>query len=87
MQYLHASLFSPTKRTLLKAVENGNFIGWPNLTVHNVKQYLNETTHTAKGHLNQHRQNLQSTKTSNTIDNDHFSKETKPLQMSVWLQS
>ena len=58
---MHAALFSPTKTTLLKAIENGNFIGWPGLNVKDVKKHMDETSHTAKGHLNQHRQNLQST--------------------------
>ena len=79
MQYLHAALFSPSKRTLLRAIANGNFIGWPNFTVQNVKKYLEETTHTAKGHLKQHRQNLQSTKEANMIHDDHFPVETKTV--------
>ena len=29
LQYMHASLFSPRKSTLLKAIQNGNFVGWP----------------------------------------------------------
>ena len=29
VQYMHAILFSPRKSTFLKAVRNGNFIGWP----------------------------------------------------------
>ena len=62
LQYMHASLFSPTKSTLLKAIHNGNFIGWPGLTTNNVSKFLHETTATALGHMDQERQGLQSTK-------------------------
>ena len=62
MTYFHACCFSPNKTTFLQAVKNGNFVTWPQLTYKNVKKYLQETPATAKGHLNQERKNLQSTK-------------------------
>eukprot|EP00957_Ditylum_brightwellii_P028290 2137304-Ditylum_brightwellii.AAC.1 len=34
---------------------------WPSLTVEMVTKYLDKSTATSKGHLNQQRQNLQST--------------------------
>ena len=61
IQYLHATLGSPSKSTLLHAIRNNHLIGWPGLTVKNVNKYLNATPATAKGHLDQHCQNLQST--------------------------
>ena len=61
IQYLHATLGSPSKSTLLHAIRNNHLIGWPGLTIDNVNKYLTETPATAKGHLDQHRQNLQST--------------------------
>lgn len=70
MQYFHATLYSPTKSTLLKAVKNGNFIGWPGLTSNNITKHLQETEHTAKGHLDQHRKNLQSTINQQVVDHD-----------------
>ncbi len=54
IQYLYATLFSPSKSTLLQAVMNNNFLGWPGLTFENVTKYLSETPATAKGHLDQH---------------------------------
>ena len=62
IQYLHAALLSPAKSTLLKAINNNHFIGWPGLTSQNVAKFLTETPATAKGHLDQHKKNLQSTK-------------------------
>ena len=61
VQYIHATLFSPSKSTLLNAIRNGLLSGWPGLTLDNVNKYLAKTTATAKGHLDQHRMNLQST--------------------------
>ena len=51
LQYFHACLFSPTKSTLLKAIQNGNLATWPALTHDNVHKYMDETTATALGIL------------------------------------
>ena len=32
IRYLHASIGFPTKRTCIKAIKKGNFIGWPLVT-------------------------------------------------------
>ena len=61
IQYSHTTLGSTSKSTLLHAICNNHLIGWPGLTLENVNKYLDETPATAKGHLDQHRQNLQST--------------------------
>ncbi len=47
----------------LKAIKAGNYVGWPMLTERNVQKYYPETIETAKGHLNQTRKNVRSTKT------------------------
>ena len=62
IQFYQGCLFSPAKSTLLKAVNNNNFITWPGLTPTNVQKYYKDTVYTAKGHLNQEKQNIQSTK-------------------------
>ena len=54
IQYLHATLGSPSKSLLLHAIRNNHLIGWPGLTLENVNKYLDETPATAKGHLDQH---------------------------------
>eukprot|EP00804_Cyclotella_cryptica_P030326 CCRYP_011862-RA/>CCRYP_011862-RA protein AED:0.33 eAED:0.33 QI:0/0/0/1/0.66/0.75/4/0/887 len=48
IRWMHAS-------TWLKAVQAGNFIGWPLLTSRNIQKYFPETVETPKGHLNQSR--------------------------------
>ena len=59
---MYAACGFPVKSTWIKAIEAGNFKGWPLLTVKKVKKYYPETTETPKGHLNQVRQNVRSTK-------------------------
>jgi hypothetical protein len=62
IKWLHAVCGYPVKSTWLKAIKAGNFIGWPLLTEHNVKKHYPETCETPKGHLNQSRKNVRSTK-------------------------
>ena len=59
---MHAACGFPVKSTLIKAIEAENFAGWPLLTVKRVKKYYPEMSETPKGHLNQARQNVRSTK-------------------------
>ena len=63
-QWLHASCGSPNHSTFIKAIEKGNFISWPGLSVNLINKHLPPNEATAKGHLNQERKNLQSTKPS-----------------------
>ena len=60
---------------MLQAINNNHLLGCPGLTTANVTKYLQETTATAKGHLNQHKKNIQSTKNVQQIlhDNDTVS--------------
>ncbi len=60
---MHAVCGYPVKSTWLKAIKVGNYVGWPMLNECNVQKYYPETTETAKGHLNQTRKNVRSTKT------------------------
>jgi hypothetical protein len=62
IKWMHAVCGYQVKTTWLKAIKAGNYIGWPLLTVKNVMKYYPETTETPKGHLNQTRKNLRSTK-------------------------
>ena len=63
--FFHGALFSPVKATLLKAINNNHFVGWPGLTKKLISRHLLDTVATAKGHQNQERQQLQTTKPSN----------------------
>jgi hypothetical protein len=52
----------PVKSTWLKAIKAGNFVSWPLLTEQNVSKYYPDTAETQKGHMNQARKNVRSTK-------------------------
>jgi hypothetical protein len=62
IKWMHAVCGYPVKSTWLKAVKAGNYVGWPMLTKRNVQKYYPETSKTAKGHMNQTRKNVRSTK-------------------------
>jgi hypothetical protein len=61
IKYLHACCFSPVTETWIKSIQNGYFATWPSITVENVRTYLFKSDATAKGHINQIRQNIRST--------------------------
>ena len=82
-QYLHACAFSPAIDTFTKAIKNGNFISWPGINDLNFKSLLKTTVATAKGHLNQERQGLQST--NDTIIDFLRTKRKLKHTTSFWL--
>lgn len=65
--FLHAACFSPCTATFVKAIKNGNFATWPGLTEKLVTKFLAPSIATARGHMKQERQHLQSTKNSKPI--------------------
>jgi len=62
IKWMHAVCGYPVKSTWIKAIKAGNYVGWPMLTERNVQKYYPETTETTKGHMNQTRKNVRSTK-------------------------
>jgi hypothetical protein len=52
--------------------KNGNFSSWRGLNEHSIEKYLSKSTSTAKGHLNQQRQNARTTKIKDaqTLESD-----------------
>jgi hypothetical protein len=64
IKYLHQCLFSPPKRTLIKAINNNQFSTWPGLTANAVQRYLPDSSPaTDKGHMKRQKQGIRSTKT------------------------
>ncbi len=63
IKWMHTVCGYPVKLTWLKAIKVGNYTGWPLLNEQNIKKYYPKTTETPKGHLNQTRKNVRSTKT------------------------
>ncbi|KAL7487503.1 hypothetical protein ACHAW6_013082 [Cyclotella cf. meneghiniana] len=62
IKWMHAIGRYPVKSTWLKSVQAGNFVGWPLLTAKNIQKYYPDSAETPKGHLNQIRKNVRSTK-------------------------
>ena len=63
-QYLYGSLFAPAISILEAAIRKGNLISWPGIETINFKKYIGTNIAHEKGHLDQERQNLRSTKTN-----------------------
>jgi hypothetical protein len=66
IKWMHPICGYPVKSTWLKAIKAGNYVGWPMLTEQNVQKHYPKTIETAKGHLNQTRKNVSSTKAKPT---------------------
>jgi hypothetical protein len=62
IKWMHAICGYPVKLTWLKAIKVGNYVGWLMLNECNVQKYYPKTIETPKGHLNQTRKNVRSTK-------------------------
>ena len=61
IRWMHAACGYPAKSTWIKAIRNGNYAGWPLLSVENVHKHYPETDETPMGRLNQSRTNVRST--------------------------
>ena len=66
IRWLHACCGFPAKRTWLTTIKKGNYTGWPLLTAKRVNKYSPDAPEIAKGHLNQTRRNVKSTKVAIT---------------------
>jgi hypothetical protein len=64
VNYLHKSMFSPTKSAFLQAVKNGHLVNWPGLTETAINKHLKLTPATTMGRMNQRRKNIRSTSKS-----------------------
>ena len=70
-KYLHGCAFSPVISTFKTAIGKGNFVTWPGIDNINFNKLVGPTVPTAKGHLDQERQGLQSTKSNIKLENAH----------------
>ena len=68
INFLHACAGYPVPSTWCKAIDNGNYATWPNLTSKAVRRYIKPSIPSIKGHLDQERQNKKSTKTTDNND-------------------
>ena len=70
IKFLHATAFSPVPSTWIKAIQRGFFQSWPGLTTAAVRKHLPKSEATTKGHLDQTRKNLRSTKITEEPETD-----------------
>ena len=62
IRYLRQCLFSPTKKTLVKAIKNNQLTTWPGLTAEAVLKHLPDSApSTDKGHMKRQRKGIRST--------------------------
>jgi hypothetical protein len=81
-QYLHAAAFSPVKSSFIKVINAGNLTTWPTLTSQHVKQYLEKSDATIKGHMNQQRKNVRCTQQKeSTVEQDEGDEICEPQIM------
>jgi hypothetical protein len=79
--YLHKSMFSPTKSSLLQDVKNIHIITWPGLILHAINKHLKMTPANAMGHMRQRRQKICST-SKISITSDIEDKTVTPAGLS-----
>jgi hypothetical protein len=70
-QCFHAAMFSPVFNTLYKALVKGYITNVPGLSAKALKKYPPFSVASIKGHLDQIRQNVRSTKQSSDRDEDN----------------
>ena len=71
--YYHSCCYSPCISTLTQAIKNGNFDSWPGLADQKLYKFMKRTLATSMGHLDQERQNLQSTKKNHFLPTNSHS--------------
>ena len=59
--YLHAAVGYPVKQTLIKAIQQSHYIGWPCLTAKRFHKRLSPKIETALGHMHKIKQGTKST--------------------------
>ena len=81
-QYLHNTAFSPTISTFQAAINKGHFATWPGTETLNFKKIIGTTIATEKGHLDQERKNLRTTKIE--INEDFFPSKNTSIANEVY---
>ena len=79
IEYIHQCMFSPTKSTLIKAIQNNQLLGIPGMDTKLVNRHLQETPATIKGHLHRTRKNLRSTSKTNLKENTLHQDDMHPV--------
>ena len=81
IEFFHASMFSPTNSTLYKALKLNYITNIPGVTAAAFQKYAPFSTATVKGHLDQTRKNIRSTKKEQ--DDTETEQEIFPMQLTT----
>ena len=87
--YIHACLGYPTKAMMMSAAAAGRLVGIPFATTANIRRFYPETTATPKGHLDQQRQGIRSTKASaleKLLEEEEASKPNLTKERDIYVQ-
>ena len=71
-EYFHKCALSPAISTFQRAIRKGHFITWPGIENINFEKTITNLLPTAKGHLDQERANLQTTKSTQATEDKDF---------------
>ena len=82
VEFFHAAMFSPTNSTLYKALKLNYITNIPGLSADSFKKYAPFSAATIKGHLDQTRQNIRSTKNDKTEHDTESETELFPIQLT-----
>ena len=77
--FIHACLGFPTKATMIDAAREGRLVGIPFASVENIHRHFPESDETAKGHMEQQRQGVRSTK-----EQSHERTKERDVHVQVW---
>ena len=66
--FYHVSMYSPVLTTLQNAIRNSHLVTWPGTSKINFIKYITDILAIDKGHLDQERKKLQSTKTTQDLE-------------------
>lgn len=81
IHFYHAAAFSPEISTFADAARHGYFHIWPQLTVENIRKYLQTMVATAKGHMDQTRCNQKSSQDTDTLENNEDEGNIQPTNL------
>ena len=70
-KYLHGCAFSTVISTFKTVIGKGNFVTWPGIDSTNFEKLVGPTRSTAKGHLDQERQGIQSEISEIKLEDTH----------------
>eukprot|EP00957_Ditylum_brightwellii_P119373 9107003-Ditylum_brightwellii.AAC.1 len=79
MQFLHLAVQFSVPSTWMNAIKTGYYLTRPGLSAENIRKHLPKSPMTSRGHIEQKRKNMQSTKHVQTEDENIDAAPTQEL--------